>query len=488
MPGNMGEAGHMVRERWSGPGGFREVLGIALPLVVSSGSWSVQHFVDRMFLTWYSPEAIAAAMPAGMLSFTLISIFIGTASYVSTFVAQYFGAERNTRVGPALWQGIYVALAGGLIVALTIPFAGPIFDVIGHPERIRDNEAVYFQYLNIGAAPIIAAAALSAFFSGLGRTWIVMWVNVAMTAINIFFDYILIFGHLGFPEMGIKGAAIATVIAEVFNFAAYFVIIVRPSYNAAFHTLRGWKPDKALFARLVRFGVPSGVQFFLDMLGFTTFIMIMGRLGTIPLAATNIAFNINTIAFMPMIGFGIAISVLVGQYLGRGRPDIAQKSVYSGFFMTFTYMSAIALLYVVVPELFIAPFAARSDPAYFARIRELTLVLLRFVAVYSVFDTLNIIFASAIKGAGDTRFVMYMIVLVSVLVLVVPSYTAIVILDYGIMAGWTIASLYVVVLGFVFLFRFLGGKWKTMRVIEEQAPVTVICPERPECPAIELES
>lgn len=478
----------MAREMWSGPGGFREVLKIALPLVVSSGSWSVQHFVDRMFLTWYSPEAIAAAMPAGMLSFTVISIFIGTASYVSTFVAQYFGAERNTRVGPALWQGIYVSLIGGLIVAGTIPFAGPIFDVFGHPERIRADEIVYFQYLNIGAAPVIAAAALSAFFSGLGRTWIVMWVNVAMTAINIFFDYILIFGHLGMPEMGIKGAAIATVIAEFFNFGAYFAIIVLPFYNAEFHTLKGWKFDKALFARLVRFGAPSGIQFFLDMLGFTAFIMIMGRLGMIPLAATNIAFNINTIAFMPMIGFGIAVSVLVGQYLGREKPDIAQRSVYSGFLMTFGYMSAIALLYVVVPELFIAPFAARSDPEYFAPISELALVLLKFVAVYSVFDTMNIIFASAIKGAGDTRFVMYMIVLVSAFVLVVPSYVAIVMLDYGIMAGWTMASLYVIVLGFVFLFRFLGGKWRTMRVIEEQAPVTVICPERPECPAIELES
>ncbi|HPA83779.1 MAG TPA: MATE family efflux transporter [Deltaproteobacteria bacterium] len=478
----------MAGDKWNGRGGFREVLKIALPLVVSSGSWSVQHFVDRMFLTWYSPESIAAAMPAGMLSFTITSIFIGTASYVSTFVAQYFGAQRNTRVGPALWQGIYVALIGGLIVAATIPFADSIFGMFGHPEKIRAEEAVYFQYLNLGAAPVIAAAALSAFFSGLGRTMIVMWVNVAMTAINIVFDYIFIFGNLGAPEMGIKGAAIATVIAQIFNFIAYFVIIVKPSYNREFHTLKGWMFEKELFARLVRFGVPSGVQFFLDMLGFTAFIMIMGRLGTIPLAATNIAFNINTIAFMPMIGFGIAISVLVGQYLGRGRPDIAQRSVYSGFIMTFGYMSAIALMYVVFPEIFIAPFAVRSDPEYFARIRELTLVLLKFVAVYSVFDTMNIIFASAIKGAGDTRFVMYMIVLVSALVLVVPSYVAIVVFGYGIMAGWTAASLYVIVLGFVFLFRFLSGKWKTMRVIEEQAPVAVMCPERPECPAIELES
>ena len=478
----------MAVKGWNGPGGVREVLVLALPLVVSTGSWSVQHFVDRMFLTWYSPEAIAAAMPAGMLSFTLVSLFVGTASYVSTFVAQYFGANRHGRIGPALWQGIYISLIGGMIVALTIPLAPAIFGAFGHPEAIRDQETVYFQYLNTGAAAVIASAALSAFFSGMGRTGIVMWVNVAMTIINLILDYLLIFGAFGMPELGIKGAAIATVCAQVFNFGAYFVIILLPSYNRAFNTLRGWRPERALFARLVRYGLPSGIQFFLDMLGFTAFIMIMGRLGTIPLAATNIAFNINTIAFMPMIGFGIAVSVLVGQYLGRNRPDLARRSVYSGFAMTFSYMSAIALLYVVLPGIFITPFAANSDPEYFSQISTLTVVLLRFVAVYSIFDTLNIIFASAIKGAGDTRFVMYTIVVVSMLVLVAPSYVAIVILDYGILAGWTAASAYVIALGLVFLLRFLGGKWESMRVIEEVPPVVVMCPERPECPAVELES
>lgn len=476
-----------AREHVNGQGGFREVLKIALPLVVSSGSWSVLHFVDRMFLTWYSPETIAAAMPAGILSFTIISLFVGTASYVSIFTAQYFGAQRHARIGPALWQGVYVALFGAVIVALFIPLAGPMFDLFGHPQAIRESEKVYFQYLNLGAGPVIASAALSAFFSGLGRTGIVMWVNVAMTVINIVLDYVLIFGHFGMPEMGIKGAAVATVISEVFNFAAYLAIIIKPSYNREFHTLKGWRPDRELFARLVRYGVPSGVQFFLDMLGFTAFIIIMGRLGTLELAATNIAFNINTIAFMPMIGFGIAVSVLVGQYLGRDRPDLAQRSVYSGFIMTFAYMASIAFLYVAVPEIFIAPFAVRSDPEYFAEIRILTIVLLKFVAVYSLFDTMNIIFASAIKGAGDTRFVMYMIVAVSAFVMVVPSYVAIVVYGRGIMLGWTFASAYVIVLGLVFLLRFLQGRWKTMRVIEEQAPVTVMCPERPECPAIDVE-
>lgn len=475
----MGESG---QGRWGREGGYREVLVMAFPLVLSTGSWSVQHFVDRMFLAWYSPEAIAAAMPSGILNFTIMSLFIGTTSYVNTFVAQYYGARSFERIGPALWQGIYLSLLGGLVVLGLIPLAGPIFALVGHGVAVQENEVVYFQYLCLGGAPVIASSALSGFFSGRGKTWPVMWVNVLITAVNLVLDYLLIFGKAGFPEMGMKGAAIATVIAGFVGFFAYVALIFRPSYDAVYRTLSGFRPERELFMRLMKFGFPSGVQFFLDMAGFTAFVLILGRLGTVSLAATNIAFNINTLAFMPMIGFGIAVSVLVGQYIGRGRPDLAQRSAYSGFGMTFAYMSSVAVLFVVVPEVFVTPFTSRAGVGVFSDIERLSILLLRFVAFYSVFDTMNVIFAYAIKGAGDTRFVMYMNVLVSGFVLVIPTYVAVMVLGHGLMTAWTIATAYVSLLGFAFYARFLQGKWKSMRVIEERPAVCPLPPAYPECP------
>ena len=132
-----------VKNRWSCEGGYREVLILAFPLIVSTGAWSVQHFVDRMFLTWYAPEAIAAVTPAGMLNFTIMSLFIGTASYVNTFVAQYHGAKMFERIGPALWQGLYVAVIGGLLHFLLIPLAGNIFSFIGHNKLVQQYETRY---------------------------------------------------------------------------------------------------------------------------------------------------------------------------------------------------------------------------------------------------------------------------------------------------------------------------------------------------------
>ena len=107
-----------MKERWSAAGGYRELLLLALPLILSTSSWSIQHFVDRMFLTWYSPEAIAASMPAGMLNFATMSIFIGTASYTSIFVAQYFGAGTHGRISASCWQGVYIAFIGAVLHAI----------------------------------------------------------------------------------------------------------------------------------------------------------------------------------------------------------------------------------------------------------------------------------------------------------------------------------------------------------------------------------
>jgi MATE family multidrug resistance protein len=431
-----------------------------------------------MFLTWYSPEAIAAAMPAGMLNFSMTSIFMGTAGYLSTFVAQYYGAKRYHRIGPALWQGVYVSLLGGLVIVCAIPFAEPVFRLVGHSPLVQQNEVEYFRILCLGGGAYSASYALSGFFSGRGKTWPVLWVNVATTVVNLVLDYALIFGHWGFPELGIRGAGIATVVAGVFSLLMFFALLCSGSNNDTFHTIKGWRLERDLFVRLLRYGFPSGVQFFLEMAGFTAFVLLVGRLGIASLAATNIAFNINTLAFMPMIGCGIAVSVLVGQYLGGDNPDRAQSAVYSGFHLTLAYMLSIAAAYVLVPDVFVAPFALRADPAGFSEIYGYSIILLRFVAVYSVFDTMNIVFCSAIKGAGDTRYVMLITVILSVFVFILPVYLAVVVFELGLMVAWIFATAYIISLGFIFYLRFLGGKWKAMRVIERREEVPMLKPTK----------
>lgn len=457
-----------LKIRWYAEGGYREFLVIAIPLMLSTSSLALQEFVDRIFLAWYSPEALAAAVPAGLLHLGIIGLFISTASYTGTFVAQYYGAKIYHRVGTTVWQGIYFSIIGAVILACFIPIAPKIFELAGHELLVQEYEVIFFQILCLGSFPMIAAAAMSGFFSGLGKTWPIMLINTFSTSVTVFLDYCLIFGNFGFPEMGIKGAGIATVSSGICTVICYAALILWPS-RAEKYATRNWNFDFGLFKRLIKYGLPAGIQFFIDMSGFTFFVLLIGKLGTESLVATNIAFNINTIAFLPMMGSGVAISVLVGQYIGGGRPEIAEKSTYSSYHITFIYMSTLALLFVLYPHLFVDLFVSKKHRHEMAIIVPMTVILLRFVAFYSFFDSANIIFSCAIRGAGDTFFVMIVSIL-SIIGLFIPTYVAINWIHSGLITCWVIATIYASILGFVFYLRFRCGAWKRMRIIERDLP------------------
>jgi len=460
-----------LKTRWKAEGGYREVLHLAIPLILSTGSMTIQHFVDRMFLTWFSSNAIAAAMPAGIVNFTFMSIFIGTAAYVNTFVAQYHGAKKYDHIGPTVWQGIYFSLLSGLGIFILYPLAPAIFKLAGHAPEVQILEVQYFQILIYSAFPTAASSALAGFFSGRGKTKVIMWVSFIATGINIILDYLLIFGKFGFPALGMQGAAIATVISQIARLLLYIILMLNARFDDKFHTRRGWRFNKTLFFRLIRFGFPNGLHFFLDMTGFTLFILIVGKFGTAALAATNITFNINHLAFMPMMGCGMALSVLVGNKLGQDRPEIAEKATWSTLQMAFVYTALIGAAYAFLPNIFLLPYASKAQPQEFLPIAKTTTILLKFVAVYCLFDMMNIIFASAVKGAGDTRYVMNVSVLLSWILMVIPSYFLSQVYQKTIYHLWACATAYICVLGIVFLFRFLGGKWKNMRVIEKSPKI-----------------
>ncbi|MFO7984635.1 MAG: MATE family efflux transporter, partial [Desulfatiglandaceae bacterium] len=198
-------------QRWSKHNGYRDVLTISLPLVASMGSITLMQFTDRIFLANYSVEAIAAALPAGVASFTCLAFFMGVANYTNAFVAQYTGAKALSRVGAALWQGIYLSLFSAILLATLFFVSDELFALIGHSPSIQALEITYFNILILGAGLIVLNSAMACFYTGRGLTWVVMFVNMAGAAVNIPLDYCLINGVGPFPRLGIVGAGIATV-------------------------------------------------------------------------------------------------------------------------------------------------------------------------------------------------------------------------------------------------------------------------------------
>ena len=451
---------------------YREVLRISLPLVVSMSSTMIMEFTDRIFLANYSLDAIAAALPAGITSFLFTSFFMGTAQYLNVFVAQYTGSGTLDRVGAVLWQGIYFSVLSGLVMACLYFLAEPLFRFSGHAPEIQILEVVYFRILCLGSGILIIGTSLSCFFSGRGRTRPVMIINMIGTLFNIPLDYALINGIWIFPEWGIMGAGIATVISWLLMALIFAFMIFNRKNDRVFKVIsqRAFKAD--LLGRLMRFGIPSAVQFSLDIFAFTFFILMVGRIGNLELAVTNIVLSINSLAFMPMMGFSLGTSTLVGQALGRNRVDQALAATRATIHIVLCYIFMLLFLFLFLPQPLLELFRPKHmTPEGYTAIREAGIILLRFVSAYIFLDALYMVCIGVLKGAGDTRFIMWSIGLFSVVVMILPIYIGVVVLGAGLYYAWSCATLFIFCLFAASFWRYRQGRWKNVRVIEQAVQI-----------------
>lgn len=455
----------------SGHRRYREVLNVCLPLVLSLSATTLMEFTDRVFLANYSIDAISAALPAGISSYLFIAFFGGVGGYAGVFIAQYTGRGNSHKIGSVLWQGIYFTLASGLILWLLAVFATePIFLLAGHTESVRQLEELYFSILCKGSVLHVAMVTLATFFTGRGLTRPVMVITFLGVFINIPLDYGLIFGHWGLPQLGIRGAAIATVAAWAVNVLCLVLLIFTDKHDRCFSVCSAYKFDRQIFFRLMRFGIPGSLQFTMDILAFTLFILLVGRIGTAELAATNIVLSINALAFMPSMGVSQGMSILVGQALGRKNPALAASYVASGCRLLIAYILLIDLTFLFAPDWVLAPFMASGQGTASQQLVNIyAKSLLKIVCAYLFFDALYMVFSGALRGAGDTRFMMLAIGIVSPICLVLPVYIGIRYFEISVTAAWLWVLIFVTVLFLLSALRYRQGLWQKMLVIEEES-------------------
>ncbi|SDP65411.1 MATE family efflux transporter [Desulforhopalus singaporensis] len=447
---------------------YREVLRVCLPLVLSLSATTIMEFTDRIFLANYSIDAISAALPAGITSYLFLAFFGGIGGYVGVFIAQYTGSGEHRKIGSILWQGIYFSIFSGIFIALVALLAtDQIFSLAGHPPEVQELEKIYFTVLSYGSVLHLSMVTLATFFSGRGITRPVMIITFIGVIINIPLDYALIFGKWGMAEMGIKGAALATVGAWAVNVILLLLLLFTRKNNQQFGVLSNFYFRPKLTARLLRFGVPGSVQFTMDILAFTFFILLVGRIGKAELAATNIVLSINSLAFMPSMGASQGVSVLVGQALGSNSPAQASACVRGSSQLLLFYILLVDLFFLFTPDLILAPFlqnyhgtGAEGEVLYHAR------VLLKIVAAYLFFDALYMIFSGALRGAGDTRFMMIAGCCLSPLLLILPVYLGVEFYHISITAAWCWVLVFVASLFTASALRYQSGRWKKMLVID----------------------
>ena len=316
---------------------------------------------------------------------------------------------------------------------------------------------------------MLVMAAVNGFFSGRGQTWTSSGIEAFGTAVNVALALVLIFGRGGFPEMGIEGARAGRRWSARGRRRCWrWRCCLRQKYRGEFATLGGWRPERELFGRLMKYGGPAGMQVFLDVLVFHLFAQLVGRLGEAAMGATTLTVRLNMIAFLPMMGLGQAICILVGQRLGENRPGPRREEhLHRPEAGRSGTCVVVAVVYLADPErCWCRSFEPDdSDPEKFAAVAAIVPTLLLCVAIYSLADAVNLTFAFALRGAGDTRFVTLLTFCLAWPIMVMPTYAGV---SLGGSVYWAGCSrrLHIIAMAVCFWFRFRSGKWKTMRVIE----------------------
>jgi len=452
---------------------FLELIKLGYPLVLTSSTFIIMLFMDRLFLSWYSQETIAASVASSTCSFTISAFFIGVANYVQTFISQYYGAKRYKEIGKIIWQGMYFAVFAGIILISLLPITREIFTVSNHSAKVQELEKLYFTILQFGMVISIIGDVAMGFLSGRGKTKTVFLVVLSGVLVNGLLDYVMIFGYLGFPRLGIEGAGIATVCAISVRSILFICVLLRKKYREKYNILKSYKFDKQLFKRLLRFGAPSGLQMLLDMGSFTIFVLLLGRLGDLELAVSNIALTINMICFIPIGGIHWATSILASQYIGKNDYVGASRITFNSFVITACYVGLIAFTFLIIPDFYLRLFE-QNNGTDFGKILEMGRMMLTLLGIYTFVNAIQFIFAATLKGAGDTRFTMMVSILSSWIFFVPMSYIFVEVLKLDIFWCWSLLATYVILKGIIIIIRYISGRWKHFDVIGREEEIKLI--------------
>lgn len=439
---------------------------LALPLAASTGLGFFMHYVNRTVLSWYSPDALAAALPAGMLAWTFQGLFIVSCGYLGVFAAQHLAAGERREVGAMVWPMFVLSGIGLALSLILIPLRHQLAAVFGTEHAVERDLAELLGWYLAEVGPLAAASGIAGFCGGIGRTTRVLIMSIGGAVVCIALNRWLVLGGFGLPALGVTGAGIASLATAVAMLLAWLAWLFAPLQRAELETWAARNLDPARLRRFLSFAVPRGGTEILEMVAFVAFTAVLTRLGTDALSASNLAFNTYLLLMVPVVGFSQGISIAVGHAMGAARPDLARQVVRSAFILVGPYMALVALAFVLVPRLLLLP-AHHGDAVLWERQMVLAVPVMWFLAAAMPFEMMHWIWRSTVQGAGDTRWPLLMLVGVALVVLAGPAWLLLPYMEPGlgglrICYGLFIA--YVAGIALAMYLRYARGPWPRMSV------------------------
>jgi MATE family multidrug resistance protein len=434
-------------------------------MVVSTAADGIMTFTDRLFLARVGSEQMNAALGGGVGFQMLLFFFMGLTGYSTALVAQYYGSGTLRKAPQATFQAILITLLAWPVVLLLKPLVQQFFSTMQLSPTQIHYQIQYMDVLAWGGLFGMLRMTMGCFFAGIGKSKIVMIASVTAMIVNIVLDYILIFGKFGFPVMGVRGAALATVIggasALFILLAAYF----KPNLRKRFDILHSFRFQPAIMKKLLRFGYPAGLEMFLNFLAFFMMTVLFQSQGEAEATAATIMFNYDLISFIPLLGIEIAVTSLAGRYMGAGRPQAAHRSAISAIKTGMGYSVLILFLFLLIPETLVRVFHPEEFSAYFEAAVPMAVSMIRIASLYVLAQAVTISLIGTLRGAGDTLYTM--VVSVGASWTFIPLlYLCLNVLHTSVPFAWLVIVAVYLTFCYVIYLRFRTGKWKKIQVIK----------------------
>ncbi|HEX7842582.1 MAG TPA: MATE family efflux transporter [Kofleriaceae bacterium] len=440
---------------------LRVLLQLAVPMVLARASQSVITFADAIQVKHLGVQAIAATATGGLNVLGFVVLAWGTVFIIQSFVAQLSGRGERDQAPRFAWYGLAIALGAAAIGMALVPLIRPALTLTDYSAEVRGQMAGYMAIRMTSIFAVIGVEVLGNWYGGLGNTWMQMVAGVLTMATAVFLNWVLIDGHLGAPAMGVNGAALASTIASFLGFGFLAVAFWRRWGGAP--TTRTTGLTFRELRRVLRFGLPNGINWFLEFAAFQLFVNgVLANLGDATVAALNIVIAVNSMSFMPAFGLASAGAILAGQAIGRGARDAVWPQVKVTLLCAMAWMGAIGLVYAAIPGRVLSLFAS----AHSGDLVAIGTTMLLISTAWQLADAVGITLSETLRAAGDTAWTAAVRVVLAWIVFTPAAFLTVLRFGGGPIGAILCLVGYIGLLSIALAWRFRSGAWKRIELIE----------------------
>jgi len=432
------------------------ILALALPIIGGMTSQNILNLIDTAMVGVLGPNALAAVGIGGFANFMCIALILGLSAGVQAIASRRKGEGNEDIMAWSLNGGLFLALVVGLPLSILMYWLAPyFFPYLVADPAVHPLGADYLQMRLIGMVAVGMNFAFRGYWNGVSMSKLYLRTLLIMHVVNVALNYLLIFGKFGFPEMGVMGAGLGTTISLFVGTAVYFFLGFRHAKDNGFmHGL----PTKDVLSSMIRISLPSSIQQFFFAAGLTAMFWIIGRTGTLELAAGSVLVNIMLVAILPGIGFGLAAASLAGQALGRGDVADAKQWGWDVSKMGFVILFCLGLPMLLFPDFLLSAFLHDQETLDLARLP------LRLVGVFIAFDGIGMILMNCLAGVGASKSVMQVSLVMQWLVFMPIAWLVGPVLGGGLLAVWLAQFGYRAIQAGIFAYLWHGERWQSIKV------------------------